>query len=140
MTKSNTRLVPCDKCNGTGRITWSSLANGLCFRCWGRKVFRQPPPDMVAAFGSRAAHDLNALAESIADDRGNMDWRAHIAARAARDLMNMCDTEAARAVLQQVVTWGRSGCMEFDDAAARAACDLVIAAGRELRASESEAA
>jgi hypothetical protein len=30
-----TRKSECWKCNGTGKLTWTSLANGLCFACQG---------------------------------------------------------------------------------------------------------
>lgn len=52
MTKST--QVPCIKCDGKGRLSWTRVANGVCFTCEGRGVLVCDETKLVAARMPRA--------------------------------------------------------------------------------------
>ena len=95
-------MAECSKCNGTGRLTWTRNAEGVCFPCkgTGRIEFTASNEDMLNAAANSARYTAEIVLEAAHEGK---DERAEHYAILLAGALFRCGTERARAVLAEMV-------------------------------------
>ena len=132
---SKKQTIKCPKCDGRGKINFSSLASGKCFTCYGAGVVSVDAPSARdAILGAQMNARLCISWAMEAADRGDMRYAAHKAEQAASYLHSV-GTERARVVLAEVAagyyhdeTQGKKG--RLSPELARQVRAMIIEAGR----------
>jgi hypothetical protein len=128
-TNHTARRLSCSKCNGRGRLDWTSQDRGVCYDCGGVGTVRTLSADAIKAACAAAADCANIAAQGIA--RGDESYARSYARSAAAELHKV-GTDRARDVLARVLAgrvWDAYG---IDGANAHGVLDIGATAARRV--------